>query len=141
MASSQKQAKRAQRAKEKAKKARVVRNNISRYEDSQTVETIETTEASVALFKKMKAAQEKSRVDMLVTLMQDEFVSSAETALDATDIQRILLAMYHRWNNSADQMVPGWLDDPEFKEDYAQAAKIADKEEYVTAWDEESAES
>lgn len=133
MASPQKQAKRAQRAKAKAKQGRTVRNNTLK--DAE-LEYQELAPSTLEMFKRMKQAEETSRVEMLVILLSDPGLAIAGNPQDATDMQRILMALYRDWRNDRGHEIPGaWANDPSFKEDYAKAAHIIGRPEFIEAWD------
>ncbi|MFW9088223.1 hypothetical protein ACOI7N_27260 [Pseudomonas sp. P2758] len=134
MASSQKQAKRAKRAKAKAKEARGIRNNVSKYG---TVETTELSSKTYELFERMKAAESRSRTEMLTILIEDSLLIGSD---DPTAVQRIFLSLYNTWKNGDSSKLPtGWWCEASFLEDYAQAARNAAREDLVEAWTDEEA--
>ncbi|WP_097303499.1 hypothetical protein [Pseudomonas chlororaphis] len=129
MASAQKQAKRAKRAKAKAKEARATRNNTPKYA---MAETTELGPKAYELFEKMKAAESRSRAEMLTVLIQDSLSLGSD---DPTAVQRILIGLYDSWKNGDDSRLPqGWWEEESFLADYAQAAQNAGEERLIEAW-------
>ena len=129
MGSTLKQAKRAKRAKTKAKQARAIRNNIPR---KATVESIEFSQKALDLFKRMKDAEAGSRVEMLTILFNDSGMSQAGSLEDAVDMQIVFLKFYGA--RVGEDRPEDWMEDASFLEDYANAARIVGKEEFIDAF-------
>jgi hypothetical protein len=129
MASDRKRAKRAKRAKLKAKESRVARQVID--DGSQSMDFL--AQSMMSLLWKLGEAEETSMVEMLKTLMMETGKSEMAYLDDEIDYQIVVLKVYGK---STEGRMENWMEQPDFLQAYAEAARWVGRSELVDAWQE-----
>ncbi|HGW8584797.1 TPA: hypothetical protein ACNRRF_004640 [Pseudomonas aeruginosa] len=128
MASDKKKAKRAKRAKLKAKEIRVARRVIND-NGSETLDALARN--MVSLLRKLGEAEETSMVEMLKTLMMETSKSEVAYLDDEIDYQIVVLKVYGK---RTEGRAEDWMEQPDFLQAYAEAARRVGRPELIEAW-------
>lgn len=130
MASDRKKAKRALRAKAKARRAKIVRHEV----DDDCAEILDIcAENMLDLFCKLAIAEEAGMFEMLKTLIVDTGRAEMAYPDDEVDWQIVILMMYGRLIEGRPQ---DWMEQRDFKDAYAQAARWVGRSELIEAWED-----
>ncbi|MGE8392759.1 hypothetical protein HFV04_005200 [Pseudomonas sp. BIGb0427] len=141
MASSSKQQKRAKRAANKARENRMVRSGqavkSSGESSSASVEQVfnKAMESGsyIALFEKMKQAQETGLVALISVFLVDPLLTlvlKGHKEEHATDYIVMVFTAYRKWLDGADEATTmAWLESDEFQEAYISASEAVAKQQ------------
>lgn len=129
MASPEKQAKRARRAKAKAKQARSIRNSSASVLSEELLDDVAL--GLIGILRRLAEAESISMVDMLTTLFREASSPNAKSLDEEIDNQIIILKVYGRKIEGRSE---DWMENSEFLEAYAKAARRIGREELIDAW-------